>query len=328
LRPFPAQGDVTPWLELLEQLIPDRPTRQYALHWLALKVQIPGNVQRTILIFTGAKGTGKNSLVEPIVRFFGSAGRVFDDAEQVAGRFTGHMMTVAFAVLDEALFAGDPKQADRVKARVTATSTTYEAKGRDPVVGVNRCAYVSLSNHTHVWQATIDERRAVVIETGNSLIGNSAFWSRYYEWLAGAGPAALLHYLQAVDLTGFDVGAIPRTEALRRQVEQTALRSPAAAWWYAVLDEGAVTLRDGSNRRRFDLALDGPTAIDKEVLRLAFEEATRTPKDWPHSMKQLRTWAGGLRELRPRGDGTRGRAIEFPSVVSQVISPRPFHAVL
>ena len=311
----PMQGDVAPWLELCEHLIPDRPTRRYVLQWLALKVQKPGNVQRTILIFTGSKGTGKNSLFEPLVQMFGSAGRVFDDAEQVAGRFTGHMMTVAFAVLDEALFAGDPRQADRVKARVTATSTTYEAKGRDPVTGVNRCAYVSLSNHTHVWQATIDERRAVVIETGNGLIGDRVFWARYYAWLDGAGPSALLHHLRGIDLAGFDVGLIPRTEALRRQVEHTALRNPTAAWWYAVLDEGAINLRDGGARRRYDLAQDAATVIDKDVLRLAFDEATRTPREWPNAMKQLRTWAGGLRETRPRADGGgRGRAVEFPSL--------------
>lgn len=311
----PVNGDVTPWLELLENLIPDRPTRLYVLRWLALKVQNPGNVQRTILIFTGSKGTGKNSMFEPLVRLFGPAGRVFDDAEHVAGRFTGHMMTVAFAVLDEALFAGDPRQADRVKARVTATSTTYEAKGRDLVVGINRCAYVSLSNHVHVWQATIDERRAVVIETGNGLIGDREFWDRYYSWLHGDGPAALLHHLQGVDLTGFDVGTIPRTEALRRQVEHTALRSPTAAWWYAVLDEGAINLRDGGTRRRHDLALDVPTAIDKDVVRLAFEEATRTPREWPNAMKALRGLTQGLREVRPRGEGSaRGRAIEFPSL--------------
>ena len=88
-------------------------------------------------------------------------------------------MSLSFAVLDEAVFIGDPKQADRVKSRVTAKTMHYEQKGMDPVQGVNRCAYVMLTNHEYVWQATNDERRAVVIESGESLRGNLEFWKQY-----------------------------------------------------------------------------------------------------------------------------------------------------
>jgi Family of unknown function (DUF5906) len=311
----PVQGDVSLWLEVLAAVAPDAATRAYVLNWLATKVQNPGSVPGTILLVTGAKGCGKNSLFEPVVRIFGAHGRVFDDAEQIAGRFTGHLQTVAFAILDEALFAGNREQGDRIKSRVTATSMSYESKGLTPIQGVNRCAYASLTNHTHVWQATIDERRAVVVEAGNSRIGNRAFWTRYHAWLNGPGPAALLFYLQSLDVSQFDPREIPKGEALRRQIEHTTLREPAAAWWHTVLSEGIVI---ASNGIRMALSTVEPTAIDKSHLREAFQASQpnglRRPGDWAQTMRKLKAWAGatGIGERKVRDSGDRVRLLVLP----------------
>lgn len=309
----PAFGDVTPWLDLLADLIPDEAVRRYVLQWLAYKVQNPGAVPGTILLLTGRKGTGKNSLVEPIVRIFGSHGRVFDDAEQVAGRFTGHLQGVAFAVLDEALFAGDPRQNDRIKARVTATTVTYESKGVDPVAGVNRCAYVSLSNHLHVWDATVDERRAVVVECGDGLTGKRGFWQRYYGWLDGQGPSALLHHLQSLDLSGFEPRDIPRSGALGRQVALTAMRDPAVAWWYATLDEGVLTLRSGL---RVAIPPDQVFEVCKSDLRESFEAHGARRGDWSRALSKLKQWVGegGMVECRPGSGGLRQRVLRLPDL--------------
>lgn len=312
----PVEGDVAPWLRVLASVVPEQATRRYVLLWLARKIQRPGSVPGTVLLITGSKGCGKNSLSDPFVRIFGTHGRVFDDAEQIAGRFTGHLQTVAFAVLDEALFTGNSQQADRIKSRVTATSMTYESKGRDPIQGVNRCAYVSLSNHTHVWQATVDERRAVVIEAGNDLVNDRTFWPEYYRWLDGPGPAALLHYLQNMDTSNFDPRIVPKGDALRRQVEQTALRDPATAWWHTVLSEGAITLPARSNLLSIPLSDTAPTEISKADLNESFKAASprALTGDWSTAMRKLKVWVGsaGISVRRPRANSTRGRTIVLP----------------
>ena len=312
----PVDGDISLWLRVLCCVVPDKATRRYVLRWLAWKIQHPGDVPGTILLVMGGKGSGKNSLFEPIVRIFGSHGRVFDDAEQIAGRFTGHLQTVAFAVLDEALFTGNSQQADRIKSRVTATSMTYEAKGRDPVQGVNRCAYVSLSNHAHVWQATVDERRAVVVEAGVELVNDRTFWQRYYEWLDGAGPAALLYHLQNLDLRDFNPRVIPKGDALRRQVEQTALRDPATAWWHTVLTEGAISTRHGL--LSVALSEDAATEVNKSDLHESFKAAAPRAQtgDWSSAMRKLKSWVGasGISVRRPRNTATRGRTVVLPAL--------------
>jgi hypothetical protein len=244
-----------------------------------------------------------------------------DDPELIAGRFTWHLMSLSFAVLDEAVFIQDPRQADRIKSRVTAKTMMYEQKGMDPVMGVNRCAYVMLTNHEHAWQATTDERRAVVIEVGDGLRGKLDFWQRYHSAVSGPLPAALLHYLQAVDLAGFNPRDIPKGESLRKQVEQTALRIPAAAWWHQCLTEGSVRWRDGGERQAL---LDdcGETEIDRSALRMSYEQSAaargRTSTDWSVVSKHLRVWAGpaGVGKVRGRAGvgGSREWHEVFPSL--------------
>ncbi len=315
----PLAGDVAPWLEVLAALVPDDAERRYVLRWLAWKVQNPGGVPDTLLIFKGAKGTGKNSLFDPLILLFGRHAMLADDPELIAGRFTWHLMSLAFAVLDEAVFIQDPRQADRIKARVTAKTMHYEQKGMDPVQGVNRCAYVMLTNHEYVWQATNDERRAVVLQVGEALRGNLEFWGRYHAWAEGPGPAALLHYLQGVDLTGFNPRQIPKGEALRLQVEQTALRTPAAAWWHQCLSEGAIRWRDGADRVAY-LKDVGETEVDRAALRLSYEQSaagrTRAHTEWPAIARKLNDWAGaeGVRKVRARTDGGREYRDVFPAL--------------
>lgn len=307
----PRAGDVSPWLDVLAALVPSEADRSYVLRWLAWKIQHPGGVPDTILIFKGAKGTGKNSLFDPLILLFGRHAMLADDPELIAGRFTGHLMSLAFAVLDEAVFIQDPKQADHIKSRVTAKTKQYEQKGMDPVQGVNRCAYVMLTNHEYVWQATSDERRAVVIEVGEALRGRLQFWERYHAWAAGDGPAALLHYLQGVDLTGFNPREIPKGEALRKQIEQTALRSPAVAWWHTCLTEGAIRWRDNGIDRVMHLNPEGDTEIDRASLRQSYEQSAgargRSGSDWSVTSKRLNAWAGagGMRKVRARTDTGR-----------------------
>lgn len=305
----PREGDVTSWERVLAAVVTEPATRDYVRKWLAWKIQNPGGVPDTIPVVTGDKGVGKNALFSPILDIFGPHGMLADNPELIAGRFTGHLETKALAVLDESIFCNDPRQADAIKSRVTARTMTFESKGRDPVSGINRCAYVITTNHSHAWQATMDERRAVVIEAGGALRGDLSFWSDYHKWANGPGPAALLYYFQRVDVTDFNPRAIPKSEALRRQVELTALRDPVTAWWHGVLDAGVLGRHHGSTVGGTRLNTDAPTQVPRATLQAAFESgitpgATRSGVQWAAASKKLRMWTG-MASVRPRGDGTR-----------------------
>ena len=289
---------VRQWLKLLELGIADPTVRRYVLCWFAWKIQNPGLVPGTIVILIGHKGIGKNSVAEPIVRMFGAHGAVYDDPEQVAGRFTDHLMDKCFVVLDEALFSGDPRQADRIKARVTATTCTFEGKGLKPVQGFNRAAYVLLTNHKHAWQATWDERRAAVVNFSDALRTDRQFWDAYHASFTDEGTAQLLGFLQALDVADFNPRVIPQSQALREQQALTALRSPVAAWWWMALKDGAVRV----NGRTVELATDEQTEIHRDELRDAFSQhcsRSGAKLDWAPAAREMRRF--GLADPVRRG---------------------------
>jgi hypothetical protein len=294
---FPLQpmlGDVSPWLTLLNFLIPDQTLAAWIMNWLAWRVQNLDQVPGTVLIFQGRKGTGKNSLFEPVIAFFGSHAMVADDPELIIGRFNWHLMTQSFVVLDEAVFAGDHRQADKLKSRITATQMVFEAKGMTPVAGANRCAYVMLTNHDHVWQATLDERRAVVVNVSDALRGDFDFWKPYYAWCKTTGPASLLHHLLSLDVTTFNPRQIPSGTAIEDQVALTALRDPATAWWHQCLAEGCIRWSDGNLTKVIEIEPDTITSVERSGLRLSYEQSAgvrgKHSVAWDVVAKRLRRW--------------------------------------
>ena len=290
----PKVGDISPWKKLHSCLIPNPELAEWVVKWLAWRLQNLDKVPGTVIIFRGKKGTGKNSLFEPVISFFGEHSMVVDDPELIIGRFNWHLMSQSFVVLDEAVFAGDLRQGDKLKSRITATQMTFEAKGMTPISGANRCAYVMLTNHEHVWQATLDERRVVVIDVGDELRGNTAFWKSYFSWLQSDGASYLLHYLQDLDVADFDPRRIPAGTALEDQVALTALRDPATAWWYQCLTEGCIRWSDGAHTGIVELEPDKPTGVERSVLRLSYEQSAnvrgRFSLAWDVVAKRIRQW--------------------------------------
>ncbi len=318
----PMVGDISPWMKLLSELIPDPALAGWIVNWLAWRVQNLDKVPGTVLIFRGSKGTGKNSLFEPIIAFFVSHGMVADDPELIIGRFNWHLMTQSFVVLDEAVFAGDHRQADKLKSRITATQMTYEQKSMTPVSGVNRCAYVMLTNHEHVWQATLDERRAVVVNVADELRGNFDFWTPYYEWCKTTGPASLLHYLQSLDVTTFNPRRIPACTAIQEQIALTALRDPATAWWHQCLSEGCIRWLDGNLTKVAELEQDIVTGVERSALRLSYEQSAgvrgRNAVAWDVVAKRLRSWCEPheIKESRTKAiNGQRVRQYVLPPLI-------------
>jgi len=315
----PMLGDISPWMKLLNELIPDQLLANWIVKWLAWRVQNLDKVPGTVLIFRGKKGTGKNSLFEPVLTFFGSFAMVADDPELIIGRFNWHLMTQSFVVLDEAVFAGDHRQADKLKSRITATQMTYEAKGMTPVNGSNRCAYVMLTNHEHVWQATVDERRVVVLDVAETLKGDVKFWNQYYQWCQTDGPAYLLEHLLSLDLADFNPREIPAGTAIEDQVALTALRDPVTAWWYECLSEGVIRWSIGNSLTSVQLEAASPTNVERYGLRTSYEQSVgirgRYVVAWDVVAKRIKRWClpHVIGEVRPVGlNGNRIRVDVLP----------------
>lgn len=309
----PIAGDISLWLQLVEGLIPDETDRNYAINWCAFLVQKLNKIPDVVLALIGpSKGTGKNSMFDPLVSALGKHAMIVDDPGLIVGRFNGHLLNQRLLVCDEAMFAGNPQQQDKIKAKITAKSTTYEMKGVDAQPGVNHCAYVILTNHPNPMHMSLDERRQKPINVSDTLKGNFEFWTMYHAWAEGSGPSALLHFLLNRDIQGFNPRQVPQSETLRRQKELSSLRDPVVAWWNGCLFDGVVSWRDGLGIRSTMLNPDSPTQVDSSTLSESYLASVRGRgahvPSWPQVAKQIHAWCGpeGLKKSRPRtGSGDR-----------------------
>jgi hypothetical protein len=142
--------------------------------------------------------------------------------------------------LDEALWAGDKKGEGVLKALITEPRLQLEAKFRDPIMVDNRLRIMVASNEDWIVPAGIGDRRWFILDVANTYAGTDHrdYWVALYGEIKNGGAAAMFYDLLAMDLSDFDVRAVPHTAAKAQQQAHSLLGTNA--WLYHVLQEGKI----------------------------------------------------------------------------------------
>jgi hypothetical protein len=229
------EGDVRPWLELLERQIPDRGLREWVLKWFAYPLQNLGAKLSSFLHLYGPPGSGKNALLHPLMTIYGSNGIVINK-DQIASTFNSVYAFRQFVNLDE-IHGGTDMNAmaitNRIKGMVTSPKLLVNRKGEPEYEIDNHVNLVTTSNYSDSLKLDEGDRRACVIRFGG--LDDAGWWGRYFQWAGafdspepGAG-GALYAFLLGVDLTGFDpAGRAYMTEW--KEMVTDATRSPMEKW--------------------------------------------------------------------------------------------------
>jgi hypothetical protein len=118
---------------------------------------------------------------------------------------------------DEAFFAGDPRHNGILKALVTEPHIKIEPKGLDVLTVPNMLMIFMASNNDWVVPAGAGARRYFVVDVSDARKQDHAYFEAIAKQLDSGGRAALLHFLLNRDLTGFNIRAVPQTQALADQ---------------------------------------------------------------------------------------------------------------
>ena len=208
---------------------------QWLIRWFAHMIQRPEEKPGTAVVLKGSKGVGKDTVGDYVGGLFPRHHTKIANAEHLVGRFNAHHQKTLLLHVEEGFWAGDHKAEGSLKYIITSPQVQIEPKGIDAfqVPSVLR-VFVS-SNEAWVVPASFDERRFFVLNITGKKREPAYFEALHREMLAG-GRAALLHHLQHLDLSDFDVRNPPMTEGLRDQ-KLESLRS-VDRWWYEVLAAG------------------------------------------------------------------------------------------
>lgn len=210
---------------------------EYVLNWLARLVQRPEEPGEVALVIRSTeKGTGKSLFGRYVVKLFGHHGMHITHAPHLTGRFNAHLHDCCVLFADEAFFAGDKTHEGALKGLITEYTLVIEGKYRNAITVRNRLHVVIVSNKDWVVPASIDERRWAVFEALDIHQGDRAYFRAIVEQMESGGLAAMLHELQARDISGFEVRDMPQTAAL--QAQKALSLTSLQRWWLTVLARG------------------------------------------------------------------------------------------
>ncbi len=211
----PMAGDCSLYLEHLRTVIcaGDEDAFNYLVGWLAHLFQKPEEKPSVAVVMKSIEGTGKGSMVKPLIGILGMYGIQVNGSGQIAGRFNGTIANKLFVFIDEAELT-DTRSADRLKAIISEPTINLERKGKDPEPMPNYARFVFASNHDRVILAGMRERRYLVVEPDGSKAQDKHYFDQLHQWINHNGAAYLLNYLLNYDLSRFDPRRAPVTAAL------------------------------------------------------------------------------------------------------------------
>jgi hypothetical protein len=211
-------------------------------HWLtayfADLIQRPYNKPLVALVLRGARGVGKNALVERVGALLGHHFLLTSNRRYLVGNFNGHLENCLLFALDEAFWSGDKQAEGTLKDLITGREHVIEHKGQEPYTVSNKTRIVIIGNEDWLVPASYDERRFAVFDVGDGRKQDRRFFEDMRRGMDQGGYRHLLRYLQDYDCTGVEINQAPSTKGLNEQKLHSL--DSFHQWWLACIEDGRI----------------------------------------------------------------------------------------
>lgn len=211
---------------------------EYLMGWMASLLQFPARQGEVAVVMRSGEGTGKGTLAKALLTVIGQHGLAISNAKHLVGNFNGHLRDAIFLFADEAFFAGDRAHIGVLKSIITEPYLTIEAKYQNATQVPNYLHIIMASNEEWVVPASVDARRFFVLDVNETVKNNHEYFGLLWDQMKAGGYEAMLHDLLALDLSDFNIRAVPKTAALQEQ-QKLSLSVPFL-WWKDCLERGYV----------------------------------------------------------------------------------------
>lgn len=226
----------------------------YLIGYFAHLVQKPYEKPLVALVFCGARGVGKNALVNRIGHLLGSHYLVSSNRRYLFSNFNGFLENLLLFTLDEAFWSGDKAAEGVLKDLITGNTHLIERKGQEPYSVTNCTRICVISNESWAIPAGADERRFAVYDVGDGRKQDRAYFQAMREGMERGGYSTLLRYLLDYDLSTFDLNAAPTTRGLFEQ--KLASQGTFYEFWFESLTEGWLSGSDFGQEWQEEVAKD------------------------------------------------------------------------
>ena len=240
-RLSPSTGDITPWLDLLNRIVPEQFEREHLLDVMAYKYQHPEVKINHAILLAGGQGAGKDTLLAPFIRAIcgpSERNKTLINAVTLSSTFTYYAETELLVVneLRPDDFKDRRALENTLKPVIAAPPEylTVNKKGSHPYEVLNRVLVLAMSNFRDAIALPPDDRRWFVLWTYAPLM-DKAEAKQIWDWYKAGGFEAITGYLASRDVSQFNPGAAPpMTEA--KQIMSQQSMSPAESYILGLIE--------------------------------------------------------------------------------------------
>lgn len=197
------QGDVTPFLDLMQKLLPDARDREILTSYMAACVQHIGSKFQWAPVLQGVEGNGKTALFSTVAYAVGQKFVHSPKPEQLANQFNGYIEGKLFILVEEVHMRDRVELLDILKPLITNLQVETENKGANKQMTDNRANWAFCTNFRDAIIKSRNDRRYAMFFTAQQHVDDLArdgmtgdYFPRLYDWLRNGGYAAVAWWLK------------------------------------------------------------------------------------------------------------------------------------
>jgi len=139
---------------------------------------VDGKRSEVSLCLRGGQGTGKGTIIEPIMAILAPYSAKVTDMTQITSNFNKAMEDLLLLFADEAVWGGNRKEGNKLKDMITGDTLRIEPKGIDAYFARNFIRLYIASNSEWVIPAEEDERRYTIFDVTQVYAKNRAWFGK------------------------------------------------------------------------------------------------------------------------------------------------------
>ncbi len=239
-----SDGDVGPFMALIERMMPVESDRAILLDWMAHVVQRPANKLQWAIVMQGSEGNGKSFIGHCLTYAVGEHLTHLPNAKDMTEKYNDYVEGRILVVVEEIHMEGRREFLDMIKPLITGQRVEIRAMNKDKRMASNYTNWLFFTNHRDaILKSKSDRRFAVFFTSDHDGMRSDIYFPILWDWARAGGFAAVVGYLRNRVLPLTIPHRAPRTSSHDEVVD--ASMGPIEAAITAAIEDGFQGFRGG-----------------------------------------------------------------------------------